>query len=201
MKMIMIKKNIMKKVVVSTLICSLAFSVYASDDDAYIKSTNIAARFVQNINEQFVGLVSTNIKAPLNTFLVNIKQLLDDLSNQGNAIKRSNDEINILLHDLFEYVLIRFNIAYDVLKKYNGKPDKWAELSVEMKREFNTEEIFSEILRRLRGIKVVAQQKGNSALIKKLDTIIVMVEKKRKEWNAKSQASLLGGLTYRLGCK
>lgn len=70
-----------------------------------------------------------------------------------------------------------------------------------MKREFNAEEIFSEILKRLRTIKGLAQQEGDANLMNKLDTIIAMVEKKKKEWNGRSPAALWAGLTHRLSCK
>ena len=201
MKMMKIKKNIIQRVIVSTLMCSFSFSFPVVDDPAHLDSLNIAATFIHTIDKQFVDLVSTKVKTPMNTCLIDINKTLEDLRQKGNAITRSNDEITIVLHNLFEYVVRRFNIAYDILKKYNGKSNLAAELSVELKREFNTEEIFTEILRQLRAIKGISQQRKLCNLIKKVDTLIAMVEKKRKEWNARSEFTLFTGLTYRLQCK
>lgn len=121
MKMMTMKKNIMQRVALSVLIGSMSFSFAIADSGAYMSSLNIAGSFIYNIDKHFVDLINTSVKTPLSTFLIGIKKTIDELKQKGDSIKRSNDQINIMLHNLFEYVIVRFNVAYDILKNIMAK--------------------------------------------------------------------------------
>src|SRR5688500_20379017 len=114
MKMIPVKKSILKRVALSVLVVSMHSAmpmVENNNHEANLTSLNIAGSFIHNIDKHFVDLVNTNIKAPLNTFLGSIGKTIQDLKQKGDAIKRSNDPTTVRLHELFEYVIRKFNIA------------------------------------------------------------------------------------------
>jgi len=161
--------------------------------------------FVYAVERNFTDFFSQKNKTPFTTYITALEKLFNDFKRKIEEAITRNGNIDALtkeIYDLIDYTVRQFNIAYTIMKKYNGRPSSDAAIfGTEIKRDFNTEKVFGEIVAKLKVLKCKATKSGEDCLAKKIETIIVMIEKKRKEWGAKSDLALLTGLTYRMNCK
>ena len=89
----------------------------------------------------------------------------------------------------------------DVFKRYNGKPDTQAvNFATEIKREFDVEKIFAELINKLKILRSKAQHAGNKHLVKQIEELATKIQQKKKIWNGKSNLALVTGLVHRMKC-
>ena len=199
-------KNIMKKSTLSrvALLATLISVAGAYANTEHETTMQDFGAFVYSVERNFTDFFSQANKTSYATHMNGLEKLFTDFQRKIEAAvtRKSNDVLSKDIHDLIDYATQQFGIAHNIMKKYNGKPaNEAANFGAEIKRDFNTEKVFGEIVAKLKVLKCKAIEAKEDALAKKIETIITMIEKKRKEWNAKSDWSLLAGLTYRMNCK
>jgi hypothetical protein len=202
MKHITIKKSILSKVV---LLASLitAVGIYGNNNNNELAIKEVGA-FVHDVERKISDFCNPSNKTPMNNFIIALEKLFYDFKAkiEITITRNNNDVLTNELYNLTDYILYQFNIACTIIKKYNGRPSSEALIfGAEIRRDFNTEKVFTEIIAKLKTLKCKADQAHESCLIKKIDIIIKMIEIKRKEWNAKSDWSLSQGLVTRMNCK
>ena len=199
MKYTKTKKSILSKIAVIALISVTGSYTY----------TNHAETSIDHIIHVFIpternlsGFFNSSNKTPYNTFVEELETILRDFKRKIEAITRNNsDELSTSIEELMDYVSQHFNILCNIFKKYNGKPASYAsDFSVEIKREFNTEKIFGEMICKLKILRGKAVHADNKHLVKKIDCLTHLIQKKKSEWNAKKDWVLFAGLTNRMKC-
>jgi len=89
-----------------------------------------------------------------------------------------------------------------VFKRYNGKPDSQAvNFATEIKREFDVEKIFTEMVNKLKALRCKAHHAGNKHLVKLIEELAAKIQHKKKVWNGKSNLTLVAGLVHRMKCQ
>jgi hypothetical protein len=199
-------KNTMKKSILSrvALLATLIFAVGIANGSENEKNMDNVGTFVYHIEGRFSDFFSTKDKNPYNAHMIKLEQLLNDFKRkvEESVTRGSNDQLTQELNDIIDYIVYQFSIAYNIMKKYNGKPASEAmAFGTEIKYGFNTEKIFAEIVTKLTVLKKKAESANECTLATKAQKIITMIDKKRKEWAAKSESTLFTGLTYRMTCK
>ena len=195
------KKSLLSRVALLATLISMTGIAYGTEHETTMQ--NFGA-FVYEVERHFTDFFSQTNKTSFATYITALEKLFTDFKRKIEAAisRGANDELTKEINDLVDYALRQFSIACNIMKKYNGKPSsEAANFGTEIKRDFNTEKVFGEIVAKLKVLKCKAVQIGDDALTKKIETIITMIEKKRKEWNAKSDWSLLAGLSHRMSCK
>ena len=195
------KKNILSRVALLTALITVTGAYAQSEHATTMKDL---ATFILDVDRKISDFFSQNNKTPFGTYVIALEQLFSDFKRKVEEIvtRNNNSELAKDINDLIDYALRQFTIAHNIIKKYNGKPSsEAAAFGAEIKRDFNTERVFSEILTRLNLLKCKAKQAGESSLIKKIDAVISMIETKKKTWGAKSDLNLFAGLSYRMSCK
>jgi hypothetical protein len=196
-----IKKNILSKVV---LLASLVFvtNVSASSIDNEVKLGHIA-KSIHSVEQLIAQFFDSGKKISYSRIRMEIEKHLQDVTKMmESATRTSGDALTKEINDVIDYALQQFSIAYNIIKKYEGRPSTEATaFATEIKRDFNTEKVFGELLGKFKMLKCNACQAGDGNVVKKVDTIIAMIEKKRKEWNAKADWVLFAGLKVRMDCK
>jgi hypothetical protein len=199
MKYITTKKSSLSKALMLILFLTSAYT-YTNNHAANIDSViQIFGPAEKNLAEFF----NSNVATSYNTLLYSLKTILHDFQRKVETITRTpGDELAQDMAELMDYVSQHFNILCNILQKYNGKPDSYAlEFSVEIKREFNTEKIFGEMISKLRIIKDKAEKAGEKELTKKISCFMLMIQKKKAEWSAKPEWVLFAGLKKRMNCR
>lgn len=195
------KKNILGRVaMLATLICVTGMA-HGAENEATMQDFGA---FVYSVDGQFTNFFSQNNKTPFNTYIIALDKLFNDFKRKvETVITRGNgDALAQEINDLIDYAIRQFTVACNIMKKYNGRPANEAyAFGTEIQRDFNTEKVFGEIVAKLKVLKTKAIQANECGLAKKIETIITMIDKKRKEWGAKKELTLLSGLTYRMNCK
>ncbi len=198
MKYNKMKKSILSKTALIVL-ATMVMTSYTSHNEEKMESVSTTFISVENELSQFVD---PGNKTPFNTFLISFTTKLQNLQRVIEATVRShNDEISKEVDELLEYSLEQFNILLDVFKRYNGKPDTQAvNFATEIKREFDVEKIFAEMINKLKVLRGKAQQAGNKHLVKQIEELATKIQQKKKLWNAKSNLALVTGLVHRMKC-
>lgn len=195
------KKNILSRVaMLATLICVTGMA-HAAENETAMKDFGT---FVYEMDGKFATFFSQNNKTPFNTYIIDLEKLFNDFKRKADAAitRGNNDALAKDINDLTDYAIRQFTIAYNIMKKYNGRPSSESmAFGAEIERDFNTEKIFAEIIIKLKALQTKADKAKECDLLKKINTVIMMIDKKRKEWNAKQRLTLLAGLTYRMNCK
>lgn len=195
------KKSNLSRVALLVSLISIANIAYGSENEAVMQDFGA---FVYSVERHFTDFFSQSNKTPFNTFIIAIEKLFTDFKRkiENTTTRATSDALVKEINDLIDYALRQFGVAYNIMKKYNGKPagDALA-FGSEIKRDFNPQQTFSTITAKLKVLKNKAIQANETCLVKKIDTIITMIEKKGKEWNAKTDGALLKGLAHRMGCK
>ncbi len=193
------KKNILSRVALLATLITVTGAYAHSEHETTIKDFGT---FVFEVDRKISDFFSQNNKTSFGTYVISLEQLFSDFKRKVEEIvtRNNNSELAKELNDLMDYALRQFTIAHNIIKKYNGSTDAGS-FANEIKRDFNTERVFSQILTKLNTLKCKAKQAGESSLIKKIDAVISMIETKKKTWAAKSDLTLFTGLTYRMTCK
>jgi len=154
---------------------------------------------VENYLAQFVSI---KVKAPFNDFLLKIKEKLETLQRKMDELPRnSQNDLSKEVDELMDYVFQQFNVLYNIFKKYNGKPDNQAlNFAAEIKKEFDIEKIFSILVNKLKTLKNKAANLPDKELAEEITALITIIEKKKNNWNTKSNAELFAGITHRMKC-
>ena len=197
------KKSVLSKVAMIALLVTTV-STYTSHNHHHCETNmdSIINVFVPT-EKNLSGFFNSSNKTPYNTFVEELDAILRDFQRKIESVKRShNDEISVAIDELMEYVAEHFNVLCNIFKKYNGKPATYAaDFSIEIKREFNTEKIFGEMITKLKALRTKAVHAENKSLIKKIDCLAQLIQKKKTEWSAKADWVLFAGLTTRMNCR
>jgi hypothetical protein len=204
MKGFIMKNNTMKKTILSK-IAIIAFTMMApilANDHHLSKVDNVINVFMPT-EKLLARYFNSSDKTPNNTFVEELDSILRDFQRKIEAVTRShNDDISVAIDELMDYVAQHFNVLCNIFKKYNGKPASYAaDFSIEIKREFNTEKIFGEMITKLKALRAKASHTDNKHLVKKIDCLSQLIQKKKAEWSAKPDWVLFAGLTTRLNCR
>lgn len=194
-----IKKSILSKMAL-ILLATATVNSYASHHEEKIESLSITFTSMENGLSLYVD---TGNNTSSNTYLINFNTILHTFEKAVETISRGHDdELSKEINELLEYALQKFNILLDVFKRYNGKPDIQAvNFATEIKREFDVEKIFAEIICKLKNIRSKAQQTGNKHLVKQVEELANKIQQKKKVWSAKSNLTLITGLVHRMKCQ
>lgn len=195
------KKNSLSRVALLVSLISISGIAYSSENEAVMQDFGA---FVYSVERNFTDFFSTSNKTSYNAFIVAIEKLFGDFKRkiETSTTRSNNDALAKEINDLIDYSMKQFNLACTIMKKYNGKPSSDAfAFGSEIKRDFNPQQTFGNIITKLKVLRGKASQADETCLVKKIDTIITMIEKKKKEWNAKSDVTLLSGLSHRMNCK
>jgi len=196
MKYNTIKKAILSKVAV------IAFTMVAPTlaNDHHISKVDSIINVFMPAERNLAGFFNSSNKTPYNTFVEELDSILRDFQRKIETITRShNDDISVAIDELMDYVAQHFNILCNVFKKYNGKPATYAlDFSVEIKREFNPEKIFGEMIAKLKALRAKAVNADHKHLVKRIDCLMQLIQKKKSEWSAKPDWVLFTGLTNRM---
>lgn len=201
MKSMTKKNNLSRVALLATLISLNAYATEGIDNETSVQDYGA---FVYAVEKNFSDFFNPGNKTPFSTFIVALEKLFNDFTNKtNNHITRNNDSaLAKSMHDLIDYTNRQFTIACTIMKKYSTKPASEAvAFGTEIKRDFSPEKVFAEIVVKLRAIRCIADKANESSLVKKIDIVITMIEKKRKEWGTKSEFTLVGGLAHRMNCK
>jgi hypothetical protein len=196
------KKSNLSRIAFLTALITITSSGYAAANNNEAMMQDVGA-FVYAVDGRISDIFNQNNRTSLAVLIVALEKVFTDFKRKCDEnLTRSNDELTKDINDLVDYVLYQFSIACSIMKKYCGKPSSEAiSLGTEIKRDFNTDKIFSEILTKLRTLKCKVEKNKEHALAKKVEVIISMVEKKKKEWAAKSDVALVTALACRLNYK
>jgi hypothetical protein len=196
------KTNTMKKAILSK-VAALTFMMTAST----ITQTNHHIAGIDSIINVFIpaeknlaGFFNSSNKTPYNTFVKELDSILHDFQRKIDTVTRShNDDLSVAIDELMDYVAQHFNVLCNVFKKYNGKPATYAlEFSAEIKRDFNPDKIFGEMVAKLKVLRIKAHHVDNKQLIKRIDCLMQLIQKKKSEWSAKPDWVLGAGLIERM---
>lgn len=195
------KSNLSRVALLATLITVTNGYPNAVENEATMKHYGA---FFYAVERNLTDFFNENNKTPFVTYLTALEKLLNDFKRKiEETVTRSNtDGLTKEINDLIDYTTHKFSIAYNIMKKYCGRPASDAlTFGVEIKRDFNAEKVFGDIVTKLKALEGKALQAHEDTLAKKIETVITMIERKRKEWNAKSDGILLKGLSCRMKCK
>jgi len=202
MKYITITKSIVSKVALITLISITGVHTHASQSEINRNDMEQVSKTFTSTEDLLTQFVDPNNKTPFNIFLIKLRTTLQNLQRNIETTTRSyHDDVTTEIDKLMDYALQQFNILYDVFKKYNGKPANQAkDFGEEIKKQFDTEKIFGEMINRLKSLRSKAAQQGDTQLVKQIEDLGKKIQLKRNAWNAKSNAILLVGLMKRMSC-
>lgn len=195
------KKSILSRVALLATLISVVGVANGAENE---KNMDNLGTFVHQIEGRFSAFFSQKDKNPFNEHMIKIEQLFNDFKRkvEESVTRGNNDALTQELNDIIDYVIYQFSIAHTIMKKYNGKPASEAlAFGTEIKRGFNTEKVFAEIVNKLTMLGTKAENANESGLAKKAHQIIIMINKKRKEWAAKTEGTLFTGLTCRMTYK
>jgi hypothetical protein len=184
-------------IILATLMGSYAF---ANPNEDKIGSLSSTFTSVENDLSLFVD---TSNKTSFNIYMINFTTTLQSLQRVVESVTRGqDDELSKEIDELLDYALQQFNILLDVFKRYNGKPDSQAvNFATEIKREFDVEKIFAEMVNKLKALRCKAHQTGNKHLVKLIEDLAGKIQHKKKVWNGKSNLTLVAGLVHRMKCQ
>lgn len=205
MKHITTKTSILSKVALITIISftgSYTYANHCEHHEVQAESIDKLGGIFMSVERLLADFVNSSNKTPFNTFVTKLGTKLQELQRRIETLTRSNNDIvSAEVDKLMDYALQQFNILYSVFKKYNGKPAAHAKaFGDEIKKEFNTEKIFSEMVVKLETIKTKASHENNKHLLEKIDKLITLIKQKKNEWKQKADLVLWAGLTARMGC-
>lgn len=194
------KKSLLYRVVLAASLIGVTATYANNSSEVAITSFG---KFVYAIEKLISDFFNASNKTAYNTYVIEFEKNFQDIKRSAESVTRGVcDELTQEIYDVVEYSLQQFNVAYNIIKKYNGRSSTEATaFGVEIKRDFNPEKIFAELIVKLKALKCKAKAAHESAVEKKIDTIITLIEKKRKEWNAKADWVLFAGLKVRMDSK
>ncbi len=198
-------KNIFRESILSKIVLVSLLTIsgaYASSAENETAITHFG-KFVFNVEKTIADFFNASNKTSYATFVTAFENILLDFKRSFEPTTRTvGDELTKLIYEIADYAQQQFSVPFAIIKRYNGKPSSEAPaFSVEIKRDFNTEKVFSELLAKLKVLKTKAVKECETTLATKIETVIAMIEKKRKEWNAKSDFVLFAGLQTRMNAK
>ncbi|HSC25381.1 MAG TPA: hypothetical protein VLB80_04180 [Candidatus Babeliales bacterium] len=202
MKYITNKKSILSKLALVTSIFTFSAHLYPVHCETSVEVIQYTADKFIAVEKHLSELVNPNNKTSLNIFITALVTMFNDFERKKtDALTRSHSNETTMAIDLMGYLLQHGNILLSILKKYNGKPSNQATVfGAEIKKEFNTEKIFGEMISKLQTLRCKAMNSDHKQLIKKIDYLIHIIQKKKNEWNDKKDYMLLTGLAYRMQC-
>ena len=202
MKYSMTKKSIMSKVALFGLV--IITSSYAEGTPAAKESLNIFHKYVYIIEKKISSFFNQKDDTLYELFDDAIGKDVMDYDRALNDVTRSpHDKLATLAHEVAESGRQMFSPVYDVIKKYASRKgkDQVNNFITDLKRVFDHKAAFDKIISKLEALKKLARSEGDDALVTQIATIIKTIEHKRKEWNDKSNLTLLTGLLKRMDCQ
>lgn len=196
------KKNTMKKAILSKII-AVVFMIMASMPilaNHHLANIDSIINVFLPAEKNLAGFFNSSNKTPYNTFVLELDSILRDFQRKIDNVTRShNDDLSIAIDELMDYVAQHFNVLCNIFKKYNGKPATYAlEFSAEIKRDFNPDKIFGEMVAKLKILRTKAHHGDHKHLVKKIDCLMQLIQKKKSEWSAKPDWVLGAGLLERM---
>lgn len=192
------KKSIVSKLALIALISVMGSYTYGNQHTTGVE--NIIEVFVP-AEKTLSDFFNSNNPTPYKVFVDKFDVILRDFKRKIEAITRTHDdEVSVLINDITDYVAQHFNVLCNIFKKYNGKSSTYfLEFAAEIKREFNTQKIFSEIITKLKVLRGKVAD-TDKQLVKRIDCLIGLIQVKKNEWSAKPDPALLTALSYRMKC-
>ncbi|HLC07278.1 MAG TPA: hypothetical protein VJJ26_03760 [Candidatus Babeliales bacterium] len=199
-------KNTSKKSILSrvALLASLIMvtGAYAHNTDNEKAVINLD-KFIRAIEGNMSKFFNSCNKTGYNIFVIEFEKIFQGFKRTIEpATRGTGDGLTKELYGIIDYALQQFNIAYNIIKKYNGKSSSDAlAFSTEIKRDFNTEKIFGEIITKLKALRTKAIEANETVLADKIQLIVNEIEQKKKAWSVKPDYVLFAGLKVRMDCK
>jgi|SRR5581483_9055874 len=184
-------------------LCTMAISSYAHSTEtsiSIIKSTGSFVLKVEQVLAQFFNKDNNDISYNDCDILLG-KTLTEFINKIEQLIETTDDQLSQKAYEVAQEARKHFNAAYSVIRQYNGKPATEAnKFKNDIERVFSPDIAFSAITTKLRALYKDAENINNVELMAVVQQLMLVLEKKKIEWNKKSGPSLLTGLTVRM-CK
>lgn len=202
MKISIKKNNLSRVALLATLITMTNGYIDAAEYETKMQDFG---EFFYRIEQCLANFFDQKNKTAFSTYITELETRFNDFKRKAEeAITRdgNTDALTQEINDLIDYSIYRFTIAYNIMKKYCGRPDsEFLVFGTEIERDFNPEKVFAEIVIKLKALECKAKKAKETALADILAKITKMVEAKGKQWNAKSRMTLLDGIRCRMKCK
>ena len=179
------------------LILSTAYNTRAVTSTTIIK--NLGA-FIHKIEQQFVGFFDRRNDASYQSYVNSMGSILNTYQTQLNVATRSaTDTLQQEAQKIAQDTYHQFNLAFDVIKDYNGKSKDYAtDLASKFKRVFDFDRTFNNVKSKLQSLLTKAEEQQDSNLTEIIKRFIAYINRKRNEWNRKKQLDLFTGLCRRM---
>jgi len=179
------------------LVLSATHNTHAVTSTAIIK--NLGA-FIHKIEQQFVGFFDCRNNASYQSYVETMGSILNTYQTQLNVATRSaTDTLQQEAQKIAQDTYYQFNLAFDVIKDYNGKSKDYAtDLASKFKRVFDFDRTFNNVKSKLQSLLTKAEEQQDSNLTKIIKRFIAYINRKRNEWNRKSIFDLFAGLCRRM---
>jgi hypothetical protein len=197
MKYPITKKSIMSKVALFGLVIMTSSYAYGTPAE----SLNILHKYIYIIEKKISAFFNQKDDTLYEVFDEAIGKDVMEYTRILNSVTRSpHDKLATSAHEVAEIGRQLFSPVYDVIRKYANKKSKEQvnNFITDLKRVFDHKAAFNEIICKLEALKKVARSEGEDALVIQITTIIKTIEHKKKEWNDKSNLSLLTALLKRM---
>ncbi len=197
-----IKKSILSKTALIALFSIIGSYTYANHDETNREKIHNLSMTFTSVEGDLSQFVDSSNKTPFNIFVIKLRTTLQNLQREIETLTRGHgDELATDIDRLMDYSLQQFNILYDVFKKYNGKSAAQAkEFGEEIRRQFDTDKIFAEMISKLKVLRTKALHAGDKNLVKQIEDLAKKIQQKKTIWTAKTDLSLFLGLTKRMQC-
>jgi hypothetical protein len=201
MKISIKKNNLSRVALLATLITMTNGYIDAAENEIAMQDFGA---FFYHVEQTLANFFDQKNKTAFIAYITKLETLFNDFKRKiEEAVTRNNsDTLTKEINDLIDYTIYKFNIAYNIMKKYCNRSDsEFLIFGTEIERDFNPEKVFGDIIVKLKALKCKAEKAKEKDLVEKIATIVKMVEAKGKQWNAKSRMTLLEGIRCRMKCK
>jgi len=183
-------------------ICAVAISSYAHSTETSVAIIKLTGSFIVKIEQILSQFFNVNNNISYNDCDISLGKTLTEFVNKLDQITTdTSDKFSKKSHDIAQEARKHFNAAYSVIKQYNGKPATDAtKFKNDIERVFSPDAAFSAITTKLRNLYKEAEASCETELMNVIQQLILVLEKKKTEWNNKPGRTLLTGLTFRM-CK
>lgn len=199
MKKTLLKKSILSRVALFVLVTVSSFS-FGSSTETIVCHIGKSIIEMERTLSEFLNPANNT---PYPTFVLTFSRIITEFEKAlENVTRTTADSLTPEARELAEYYHQQFNGAIGVIKKYNGKnASDVANFKSDLDAVFNPDVAFSNMLKKLTVLKNTANAQNDGELVKKITSLINMIEKKRAEWKVKSNMVLFAGLTKRMGVR
>lgn len=185
-------------IILSTLlILSTAYNTHAATSTDIIKNLGV---FINKIEQQFVVFFDRRNSTSYRSCVNSMDSILNTYQTQLNVTTRSaTNTLQKKAQQIAQYTYHQFNLAFDVIKDYNGKSKDYAtDLASKFKRVFDFNRTFNNVKSKLQSLLTQAEKQQDSNLTGIIKRFIAYINQKRNEWGRKSSLDLFTGLCRRM---